>query len=606
MKFKTLVFISLISFMVLMPCFSSGKSTVKEEQTIIEPLQEEEEFSQEVQENTDSIESVFVNQVGYLPQGEKYFITTIPTQEFYLLDQDGAKVFTGTVELRIEEDPSTGYRLYKGDFSAYTEPGDYMIQLDNGEQSYSFVIGQDIYNDVAKKSILSFYYQRCGLDLPEEYAGDFAHEACHTREGIFHSSVDESEGTREVSGGWHDAGDYGRYVHSAASSLAMMLIMYELHPEKFDFDDNNIPESGNQISDFVDEVVYELDWLLKMQNTDSESSFYGACNYMLNTLNYEWVAPENDWADQFIYNYSTVATADFAAIMAQASRLMEEIDTERSQRYLDAALLSWSYLEEQSTIYPFGGFQRPSDTHTGGYAGSADPSDRDERLWAATELFITTGDERFHSAAEELGLSSTDFSVYNWLDTSSFGLVQYVLSDQSGKDSAIEAQLTNSFKDYCNEIVLRIDQDGFHDSLDSYHWGCIGDLMIHGAYLIYGASLFPEEAQGYEAGALRVMNHLLGVNAHNISFVTHTGADFPRNIHHAGLTNDGVDDIYPGMVPGGPNASIYGDYTLPEYFSEDTPPALCYIDHVDSWASNENCVLYNAPVVALAFYFANL
>lgn len=557
-------------------------------------------------EDTETPGIVAVNQEGYLPGAEKYFISTEEAEFFDVINQESQSVFSGPVSLRKENDPSTGLTVYIGDFSSLTEDGEYFIRLGSGIESFSFSISADIYNEVARKSIKSFYFQRCGVALEHAYAGVFARPSCHPADSYYHASLGR-DGSLPTKGGWHDAGDFGKYIHSAATALGSMLIMYEQFPGKFNVDDNGIPESGNGVSDFLDEVKIELDWMLTMQNIQEGDEFFGAVHYMINTNNYEWVMPQNDMATRWLYDYSSVATADFAAILAQAYRLYKDIYPEAASVYLTAAENAWAFLEAKGA-YPPKGFQRPSDTETGGYAASASDNfvDRDDRLWAAVELYLSTGEDKYHKAAAANGLTEGGFREWAWTDTSGYGKLQYILADPSLVDASDQAAVKESFFNICNRFLNDIEADGFMDALTRYYWGCSGGVMVQAQYLIFAELLNPEADGEYEKGALRQMNYLLGVNAHNMTFVSKTGDIYPQNIHHAALENDGIDDIYPGLVAGGPNSDIYADSTLPNYFTTSIHPALIYIDHVDSWASNENCILYNAPLVGAAFYFSSI
>ncbi len=552
---------------------------------------------------------VYVNQAGYLIGKEKYFITNKLATNFDILNYETEEVlFSGEVVLKVEDDRSTGKTTYIGDFTGLDTDGIYKIITNNNLESYPFSIGSDVFNDVAKKSILSFYYQRCGTALEEQFAGEFSRDICHVNDSIYHPSTGLA-GTKPSVGGWHDAGDYGKYINSAAVSLAPMLIAYEQWPEKFNFDDNGIPESGNGISDFLDEVKYELDWFLTMQNTDSSDEMYGAVHYMINTKDYVWFPAELDDSERFIYNYSSVATANLAAVLASAYRIFKDIPlySDWADKYLEAAIAAWSFLEKNPDLYPVGGFARPDDTLTGGYAESADAYDSDDRLWAAVELFITTGEVKYNNfALENRALNSVkSFNrIPDWADTTSLGKYQYMVNTVDSTDLTVQENLKKFFIKNSDNIIGEINKDGFNDALTRYYWGANGGVMLIAHYLITTYELTGDIK--YYNAALAQLNYLLGVNAHNISFVTKVGSDYPKNIHHAALAKDDSDDIYPGMVPGGPNGSINGDYTLPEYFTRSTPDALCYIDHVDSWASNENCLLYNAPLVGVAAYFSDI
>ena len=552
--------------------------------------------------------AICINQEGYLPNGEKYFITNISSSSFSLISTINQEtVYTGIVTQWKKNDPATGLTTYIGDFSAFIYPGEYYITIDSGQTSFNFIIATDVFNDVAEKAIKSFYFQRCGTDLLQTDAGAFAHSACHTNNSTYHIST-EIFGTSPTQGGWHDAGDYGKYIPAAAVSLGTIFLLYEKFPNKFDTESIGIPESSNNISDYLDEIRVELEWMLTMQNQTPADQFYGAVHYMVNTLDYEWVVPASDTAIQYLYDYSSVATADFAAIMAWAYRLYNSTDSTFADSCLDAAEVAWTFLSDNPAIYPTGGFIRPADTDTGGYVSSADVNDTDDRLWAAVELLRSTNDSSYNTYILD-NTSFSNSSSFNegldWTNTIGFAKIGYILAENSNINNTLQTTLEQQFITRCNTIIDDLNSDGFLNALTRYYWGCNGGQLVLAEFLLIGDYLTAGGNPLYYNGALKQLNCILGINAYNISFVTITGTNSTKNIHHAALETDGIAEAFPGILAGGPNPDIYADNTLPLYFDYNTPPALCYIDHVDSWASNENCILYNAPLAAVSAYFAD-
>ena len=332
---------------------------------------------------------VFINQVGYLPALPKIFYTSSIADSFYIIES-----ITGDVKYRDEiyfsasNDPATGLTLYSGDFSAFQTNGNYFILLSNGDSSFVFSINSNVYDDVYKKSLKGYYFQRCGTALLQPNAGVYSHTACHPGDGFYHSSTGQS-GYRLATRGWHDAGDYGKYVVNSGITVGTLLSAYENFPEKFNQDNLNIPESGNGVPDLLDEVRYELEWLLKMQNEN------GGVYFKVTKEQFEsFIMPQYDSGIRYIYELSSCATGDFAAMMARAARIYHSIDTTFSNKCLNASTLAWSFLTAHSTIVPVGGFKNPVGTGTGEYG---DTNDSDERLWAAAELYETTGLDEYNN-----------------------------------------------------------------------------------------------------------------------------------------------------------------------------------------------------------------
>lgn len=548
---------------------------------------------------------VYVNQEGYLPGSEKYFIVNDNRNKFKIINKDNNEVkYEGELKLWKKDDTATGETLYIGDFTDFKESGNYYIEVDNKLKSYSFKINETVFNSVRNKSLKSFYYQRSGIDLKEEHAGIFARKAGHTKNLEYHPECTLT-GSRDLKGGWYDAGDYGRYIIPASVSLGVMLLGYQQYPEKYNFYDLNIPESGNGISDFMNEMKFELDWMLKMQHKE-EDKFKGALPYMLNSLGIDPGLPIDVKGGQYIYEFSSVATADFCAIMAMASRLFKSINSEYADRCLNASLLAWEFLENNGE-YPEGGFNRPKDTSTGGYAENPldNKKDIDGRLWASLELYLTTNDQKYHDYFLQDKQSLTDSWSMAWTDVSGFAKIQYVLGDSNLLNKEIQSEYKKLFLTYCDDVVTHINSDGFKTVLEikDYLWGSNGEVLNRAELLIFAYQLTDDIK--YYNGALAQLNYVLGLNINNISYVTDTGSVSPKYLHHSIHFATGFKNILPGFIAGGPNNEVDSDIILPMYFDKSTPSAKCYIDHKESYASNENCILYNAPLVPVSAYFSN-
>ncbi len=539
--------------------------------------------------------SIIINQEGYLPQSEKFVFGTSGADSFFIHDASSDQiVFRGVLTSWAILDEMTRLTISKGEFTSFREKGRFFISTENGERSYEFSISENIFESVYKASLKGYYFWRCGTVLSATFAGSYYHTACHSTDGFFHTSTGLS-GFKLASGGWHDAGDYGKYIVNAGVTVGTMLLAYEIFPDRFFYDDLNIPESKNSIPDILDENKYELDWFLKMQDTD------GGVFCKLTKNNFEgFIMPNTDTGIRNIYQVSSTATGDFAAVLAKASRIYSGFDTSFSNKCLAASEYAWIFLEANSSIVPSGGFKNPSDTYTGEYG---DSDDRDERLWAACELFLTTGKDKYHSYFKshynEAGLFT---SAMTWENVRSLALLTYLLSNNPNTDSAIKNTLKDALKTYCDKLVTRRNSSGFHSTLTSseHNWGCNSDVLNKAILLIAGYQLTNEKK--YYNTALDQLNYILGCNAHNISFVTGTGTSSVMHPHHRPSAADGVEAPVPGLLAGGPNKYLSDD-VLKSHFNSSTPPALCYIDDVGSYASNEVAINWNSPLVFVAGYF---
>jgi len=544
---------------------------------------------------SNSFSQVFINQVGYKTSLPKYFYTNYSATSFEVVEEISGNVFySGQLTLISSNDPATGMQIRKGDFSNLTREGKYYIRLNTNDTSYHFNISSNVFNDVFQKALKAFYFQRCGSQLFYTHAGIYQRNACHTGDAFYHSSTGRS-GFKLSRGGWHDAGDYGKYVVNAGISVATLLLAYELFPEYFSSDSLNIPESGNGIPDILDEVKYEIQWLLTMQASD------GSVYHKLTKEQFEsFVMPSQDSGMRYIYQKSSTATGNFIAVLSRFYRLYKNYDSTLANQCLNAAKNAWNWLINQPSIVPPGGFHNPSGTQTGEYG---DNNDSDERLWAAAELFESTGEQSYKDYYEfNYNLGGLINSTMNWQNVRTLAHITYLFSKQPNTDQNVKTQLLNSLISYANTLASRKNTNGFGVSINpgEYYWGSNSQVLNNGILLILAYTKTNDNK--YLSAALEQINYILGSNAHNLSFVTGIGKKYPMKPHHRPSEADGILEPIPGFVVGGPNQFL-NDPILQQYFNQNTPPALCYIDHLQSWASNEVAINWNAPLVFLAGYF---
>lgn len=541
---------------------------------------------------------IFVNQAGYKNDLQKIFYTNIPATNFEVVDaMTGITYYIGNLQLIISNDPATGMTIKKGDFTSLNRDGNYFIRLNTNDTSYHFAINQIVYDDLYHKSLKSFYFQRCGMQLLFTYAGQYQRNICHTGDAFFHSSTGQS-GFKFSRGGWHDAGDYGKYIVNAGISAATLLMAYEYFPYYFSNDNLNIPESNNGIPDILDEVKYEVQWFLNMQDIS------GAVYHKLTKEQFEpFVMPSQDSGIRYIYEKSSTATANFISVLAKFYRVYKNYDSTFANTCLTAALNAWNWLSNQLTIVPPGGFHNPLGTYTGEYG---DNNDSDERLWAATELFEATGDQNFKEYYEfNYNTSGLFNSTMNWQNVRSLAHLTYLFSNQLTTDPIIKAQLSASLNSYCNNLLSKVNSNGLGVTLNpgEYNWGSNSQVLNNA--ILFILSYTKNNNLNFLNAALEQLNYVTGSNANNLSFITSIGKKYPLHPHHRPSAADGIAEPIPGLIVGGPNQYL-NDPVLQQHFNQNTPPALCYIDDVGSYASNEIAINWNAPLVFVSGYFKNL
>ena len=282
-------------------------------------------------------------------------------------------------------EPQSGDRLQLIKAPANLAAGEYRLSVAGKGESPKFTVGSDVYRRPFRLAVRSFTGQRCGTavslapDFPE-----FKYPACHLGNAHFHASSGKS-GPADMDGGWHDAGDYGKYIVNSGITTGQLLWAYEWHSGKLRGLNLDIPESGSKTPDFLSEIKWNLDWMLKMQDAD------GGVWHKATTANFPgMIMPQDDKQPTLVIGnakspYKTTAsTADFAAVTSIAARVYRPFDRTYADKCLAAAERAWKWLESNADN-AYG--RNPEGISTGGYG---DDKLADERLWAAAELFRTT------------------------------------------------------------------------------------------------------------------------------------------------------------------------------------------------------------------------
>ncbi len=531
--------------------------------------------------------SIKVDMAGYRATDNKYVIITTPCTSFYVRNvSDKSTVFSGSATGPIY-DLTAGDNCYTADFSSLTIQGYYYIDVPGVGQSYEFNVNDTIFYGAFIKTMESYYLQRCGITVSDPDGG-WGYPACHLSDADFHQSTGQS-GTISATGGWHDAGDFGKYVVNGAFSAGELLLMYERYASKLSlYKLPLIPESGNSTPDVLNEIRWELGWLLKMQNPNDGGVYFKETSLQFAPFE----MPNQDNSQLYIYQESSCATGDFAAVMAMAARIYAPYDAAFSQQCLAAAESAWQYLTNNPSIVPPGGFTNPPDTGTGGYG---DTNDSDERLWAAAELFSTTGGAVYNNYVMS---NYTNFSISEpgWPNVQMMGMLSYIFTTQTAKDTATVNAIKTNLKNFADSVVYYINSSGYKYPLvvGGFYWG--SNAVSGNRALVLACEADVSGNTGYMSAAIEVAHYLLGRNPMDISYVTGIGENCVMHPHHRASASDGITAPYPGLIVGGPNSGG-GDPTLQTIINEGTKPAKCYIDSQDSWASNEVAINYEAPLV---------
>lgn len=521
-----------------------------------------------------------INQLGYRPDDEKIavFCGEDLDSAFGVVDvKSGEMVFEGTL-LAGEKNNNTRQTESRGDFSELKTPGTYKVVGEKCGESYEFTIGNDVYDEAFDAAVRMLYLQRCGVELTKEYAGDFAHPVCHEGGAAVYGSTSSS--TVDVSGGWHDAGDYGRYVVSGAKAVADVMLAYERYPQAFG-DDAGIPESGNGTPDILDEARYELDWLLKMQDPAT-----GGVYHKVTCANFpETVMPEDETDQLILSPISNCATGDFAAVMAMAARIYKDVDSDFADTCMAASLKAVAYLEGSESG---DGFVNPEEIVTGEYP---DAKDTDERYWAYAELFKTTEDEKYEEILTAIPYASIQGGL-GWEKVGFYGGYAYLTAGYTDEEYA--KTVVGKLEYAVNGILESTEADTYQCSLSgTYPWGSNMSIANNGMLLLMMDDIYKNDK--YESLAKAQLDYLFGNNANSYCFLTGFGSLSPEHTHHR--PSQVLNKSMAGMLVGGADSNLEDPYA--KATMTGTAPAKCYVDNAQSFSCNEVTVYWNSPLIYL-------
>ena len=524
---------------------------------------------------------IYVNQAGYFPGHRKICFSAEEMHSFQLINMQGEVCFNGEFRF-FGFDELSGDRVYQGDFSAFDVPGRYRIC--SGEKvSAVFQIDEHVYDQLLYDVMRGFYYLRCGCALEEKHAGKFTHKACHISDAMV---WDDREKKKSIIGGWHDAGDYGRYVGPGAVALSHLLYAFMLYPDALKCLHLNIPESGNGQPDVLNECRWELDFILKMQRED------GAVYHKLTTAHFAgFVMPEDDKADQFLLPVSSIAAADFAAICALASRVYREYDADYAEMLLNAARKTYRWLQENPE---FLNFKNPEGCGTGGYGERDDDSNR---FWAAAEMYAVTGEEKYLAdAKQQMKNHPLSLTALGWGDVGGMGAMALLTCEKPVEES-LKTQIQTEMIEKAKMLRETAGECGYHCAMDEceYNWGSNMILMHHGMTMMFADWL--NGSNEYYEWALSQLHVLMGANALGISYVTGNGEYAYNYPHLRPAQADNIEECIPGMVAGGPNRHLNDRDHSKELVRLGTPPMKCYADDWRCYSLNEITIYWNSPVV---------
>lgn len=572
---------------------------------------------------TGPLPKVRVNQVGYLPGLAKiatYKTTATQPLEWQLVDAGGAVVANGQTK-PFGEDKAAGEQLHTIDFSSFTAPGQgYKLKV-GADESYPFAVGKDIYKKLKYDALAYFYHNRSGIEIRADLVGEqWARPAGHLGDkkvrcapeselqGSFKQFACDYE--LDVSGGWYDAGDHGKYVVNGGISLWTLLNQYEtlkhLRKTLADFGDSKlkVPEAGNGAPDLLDEARWEMEWLLRMQ-VPAGKPHAGMVHHKIHSNKWTPIPtrPDQDEVPRYLRPVGTAATLNLVGAAAQAARIWKSIDPAFSAKCLKAAEVGWAAAKKEPNIVAEGMVE--------GGGAYGDSTFEDEWYWAAAELFITTGKAAYKAEFEKLPHhqrmpinAGGGTASMSWDQLSALGKISLSVVPNKLSKAEVEEQ-RRQIIGAADQYLAFIEKRGYRVPVSSDKespWG--SNSFVLNNMVVMGLAYDFTKDKKYANGVVEAMDYILGRNPNVQSYVSGHGSRPLQNPHHrfwARQKDPNFPPVPPGAVSGGPNSSLQDPYAK-EAGLPGCPPQKCFIDHIESWSTNEITINWNAPFAwALAF-----
>ncbi len=531
---------------------------------------------------------VHINQVGYRRGAPILAAVNRVESDFTVIDGATAPLLTGRTQPGVEGDRASGDTVRWADLSAVAQPGVYRLAMPELLYSAPIRVADHPYDELRKALLKGLYYFRCGTALEAPIAGPWAHGVCHREPAVLYEDRSRSI---DVSGGWHDAGDYGKYINPAATAVAMLLLTWE-HCSAACAAPTGIPESGGPLPDILAEAQWELDWMLKMQRED------GAVWHKTTSWGFaDFAMPEHDHEPWVVCPVSHTATGDFAAVCAMASRVYRPFDGAYADRLLALARQAWAWLQQNPDHRPF---HNPIEVTTGEYG---DPDARDEELWAAVALWRATGEDSFADAAlcRLERWPDVDLTTFGWSEVGGFAAVEVLFAPDA--PAALRVPFRRAFLMEAERLAALAAADGYRVPMASedYIWGSTMVLMNRAAHLILAGKLTGDGR--WDGVAEDCLHWLLGRNPLGRCYVSGFGRYPVMCQHNRPSEADEVDAPVPGLVAGGPNFHRQ-DSIARLLLPASTPPARCFVDDSGSYSTNEVTIYWNTLAAFVVSRFA--
>lgn len=514
-----------------------------------------------------------MSQVGFLPEDTKTAVvfsnTPVSDILFYIR---GTEYFDEVYNGRIVQSQLTAENFkyaYILDFSSFKISGSYVVEVDN-QRSYPFTISENVFNNLTDSLMLFFKAQRCGPTNPN------LHLPCHLSDATVVRGEDDSSAV-DLTGGWHDAGDYIKFLSTTAFTTYMLIFSYEFDKAKFGFDNDH-----NDVPDILDEAKVGLDWLLRahykkgklitqVQDLRDHTPF--------------WRMPEDDslrYDRPAFTSFGKNHIGIFTAALALGARIWEEkfLDREFSDKCLQAAEDMYSVRDASSDL---------GENLSAAYR---DKEYKGKLALGAVELYLTTGEEKYLTEAGEYAANLQPDFWWSWGDINTLAFYRLADYDPDFKDRLSEGLI---------HFNLKKDSSVFNEAT-AYSWGTTNALLGVALQSILYRRL--TAAKDFDSLAVYQRDYVLGRNRWGICFISKTGSVYPLNIHSQLYFLNG--GYLPGAVVAGPAPSdLIKSYNInieDKKFGPFNSQSVVYCDDRNNYITNEPTIVSNATAL---FVFGN-
>ena len=515
-----------------------------------------------------------INQVGFLPEDIKTGVvlsnTNLSKEKYLVRDYESQNIISENSFSSIPSKYNKFNFCYEIDFSQLIKDGEYFIEIGN-QKSYPFQIGKSIYNLVRDSLSLFFKVQRCGPTHP------LLHKLCHLSDATkVVGNIDSS--AIDLTGGWHDAGDYIKFLKTTAYATYLMIFSYEFDPKKFGYDNDK-----NDVPDILEEAKVGLDWLLRC-NFEK----FKLISQVQDERDHEvgFRLPEKD-SLQFdrpaFVSMGKNTIGIYSATLSLAARIWKEkfYDENFSAKCLNAAVNIYSI---RNTV------QDIDSTYSKAYL---EKSYEGKLALAAIELYITTNNKIYLKDAINYGENAKSDFWWSFGDINS--LADYKI-----------AQFKPEFSEYIYQNLLnskkRVDPLPFKEGLD-YSWGTTNSFLG----ISLQAILYKKLTGSNEFDSLNTFqrDYILGRNPWGLSFIYNIGNKFPKHLHSQ------VAFYFKGYLPGALSAGPAPVEIIDQHpikrtnfeYDDFNTDKIKYFDDLMDYITNEPTLIGNATAL---FVFGSL